>query len=146
LQTAPTSAAKVYWPTSHVLQSFCSSCLDAVVVSVRYVPAMQRSQLLIVPFAVEYLPALQTWHSVSSFSELLPNVPAGHCWHELSTENGFNIGFDMTLPAGQQPSRPVDPEDEENARDHWPPHNVRLKALLLNTGRRDYFKNRGNDE
>jgi len=46
----------------------------------------------------------------------------------------------MALPAGQQPSRPVDPEDEENARNHCPPHNVRLKALLLNTGRKYFWK------
>jgi len=56
-------------------------------------------------------------HCVSSFDEAGP-VPAGHCWHDFATENGFNIGFDMKLPAGQHPSRPVDPEDEENARDH----------------------------
>ena len=46
-------------------------------------------------------------HWVSSFDEAR-QVPAGHCYHDATTENGFNIGSDMKLPAGQHPSRPVD--------------------------------------
>jgi hypothetical protein len=75
-------------------------------------------------------------HWVSSFDETGP-VPAGHCWHEFATKNGFNIGFDMKLPAGQHPSRPVDVKlllDDNDC--HSPPHNVRLKPLFLNTEQR----------
>jgi hypothetical protein len=76
-------------------------------------------------------------HCVSSFDEAR-QVPAGHCWHEFATENGFNIGFDMKLPAGQHPSRPVDVKSllDDNSC-HSPPHRVRLKPLSLNTEQRN---------
>ena len=78
-------------------------------------------------------------HWVSSFDETGP-VPAGHCWHEFATENGFNIGFDMKLPAGQHPSRPVTPDVNPLSEDndcHSPPHKVRLKPLIQNTEQRN---------
>ena len=48
----------------------------------------------------------------------------------------------MYSPAGQQPYRPYEEEedvDEGNASDHFPPfwsHNVRVKPLLVNTAKR----------
>ena len=40
----------------------------------------------------------------------------------------------MYVPASQQPYRPLVPEDEEKARDHCPPHIVRLKPLPSKAG------------
>jgi hypothetical protein len=44
---------------------------------------------------------------VSSFSALVPNLPAVHCEHEFVSVNGATNGLDMKEPAGQQPRRAV---------------------------------------
>ena len=50
-------------------------------------------------------------------------------WQAFVLAKGFNSGDAMYVPASQQPYRPLVPEDEEKARDHCPPHIVRLKPL-----------------
>lgn len=83
-------------------------------------------------------------HWVSSFDETA-SVPAEHCWHEFSSENGFNMGFDMKLPIGQHPSRPVTVKKLPGDNDcHSPPHNVRLKPLSRNTEQRIKKKEKSN--
>ena len=80
---------------------------------------------------------------MSSFGDADPKEPGGHCEHAVPTENGSNSGFDMKLPAGQHPYRPLVPLAEGNARDHCPPHNVRLKPLLVKTGKKEEEKAMG---
>ena len=68
----------------------------------------------------------------------------GQFWQALALTKGFNSGDAMYVPASQQPYRPLVPEDDGvgsfqldgNARDHCPPHIVRLKPLPEKTGRR----------
>ena len=58
----------------------------------------------------------------------------GQFWQALALTKGFNSGDAMYVPASQQPYRPLVPEDEEKARDHCPPHIVRLKPLPSKAG------------
>ena len=67
---------------------------------------------------------------VMSSSTADPCWPTGQASQAVALENGFNVGFAMKVPGGQHPKRPVEPEDEENARDQ---HSVRVKPLPENT-------------
>jgi hypothetical protein len=64
---------------------------------------------------------------VMSSSTSDPCCPAGQALQAVALTNGFKVGFAMNVPGEQHPKRPVEPEDEENARDQ---HSVRLKPLL----------------
>ena len=64
----------------------------------------------------------------------------GQVSHEAAFENGAISGLDMYLPASQQPSRALLPSKTcDDKVDHLPPHNVRLKPLLLNTVRKECY-------
>ena len=67
---------------------------------------------------------------VMSSSIADPCCPAGQASQAVAWENGFNVGFAMNVPGEQHPKRPLEPEDEENARDQ---HSVRVKPLPENT-------------
>ena len=59
--------------------------------------------------------------------------PIGQVVQEAAIENGLRFGEDMYEPEGQHPKRPVEPVNEENASDHFPPHTVCVKPLDANT-------------
>ena len=65
-----------------------------------------------------------------SSSTVDPYCPLGQASQAVAFENGFKVGCAMNVPGEQHPKRPVDPEDEENARGQ---HSVRVKPLSLNT-------------
>ena len=68
---------------------------------------------------------------VSSFSTTdLANQPFGQAVQEAAIENGLLFGADIYEPGGQHPKRPVEPVDDENARDQ---HKVFVKPLNVNT-------------
>jgi hypothetical protein len=74
-----------------------------------------------------------------SFSMSSVNWTYGHDEHELVTENGFTMGFNMYEPTGQHPRRPVSEVTEVNGMSalkvsHAPPHNVRLNAVPHGSG------------
>ena len=56
--------------------------------------------------------------------------PFGQAVQEAAIVNGSWFGEDMNEPEGQHPRRPVEPVDEENARDQ---HKVCVKPLPSNT-------------
>ena len=82
---------------------------------------------------------LEVKQLVSSFSSYV-NWPDGQVWQALALTKWFDSGVAMYVPASQQPYRPLVPVDEVKYDDHCPPHNVRLKPLLANTGRREFWK------
>jgi len=59
-----------------------------------------------------------------------PYCPTGQASQAVAFENGFKFGCAMNVPGEQHPKRPVEPLDEENARDQ---HNVCVKLLSENT-------------
>jgi hypothetical protein len=65
-----------------------------------------------------------------SSSTVDPYCPTGQASQAFALEHVFKLGFAMNVPGEQHPKRPVDPVDEENARDQ---HNVCVKALFKNT-------------
>jgi len=98
-----------------------------------YCPVLQRLQAMVsvdCSTRLLYLPVPQSLQLVMSSSTVDPYCPTGQASQAVAFENGVNVGFAMNVPGEQHPKRPVDPVDEENARDQ---HNVCVKALLKNT-------------
>jgi hypothetical protein len=82
------------------------------------------------PVRLLYCPVGQLSQLVMSSSTVDPYCPTGQASQAVAVEKGFKVGFAMNVPGEQHPKRPVDPVDEENARDQ---HNVCVKALFKNT-------------
>jgi hypothetical protein len=76
---------------------------DLHVDAILYRPTSQavHSDSNVLPGKLDF-PATQFVHAGSSFNTLDPYLPAVHCEHESASEKVMN-GFDMKVPAGQQP-------------------------------------------
>ena len=99
-------------PASHTLQPLNPTWLV-------YFPTIQSTQVELV-----------YW---SSFSTRGPWKPIGQPWQDVAWTNGFKKGCTMKVPGEQHAYWPL-LVDEMDASFHCSPHNVRLNALLTNTG------------
>ena len=70
-------------------------------------------------------------------SSLALYVPLSQGAQEVAVEKGSALGKDMYVPGRQQPNRPVEPVDKENARGQ---HKLCVKPLLWNTLNRNKQK------